>query len=207
VTPFASRSLAELLDELAAPTPTPGGGTASAIVGAMGVSLLMMVAGLARTRTNTDEEKASLASARQALAPLRDRLRQLADEDAAAFNAVMAASRLPKGSDEEKRSRTRAVQAALASATVVPLDTLRACAEAMTKAEGVARSGNPSAASDVGVALELVEAAAAGAAANVRVNLEGITDAAFVAATSSETTRLLNDVDSRKRAAGACLGS
>jgi formiminotetrahydrofolate cyclodeaminase len=202
---LASRSLADVLDELAAPMPTPGGGTASAIVGAIGVSLLMMVAGLARTRTNTDEEKASQASARQALASIRDRLQQLADEDARAFNAVMAAYRLPKGSDEEQASRTRAVQAALASAAAVPLDTLRACAEAMTEAEGVARSGNPSAASDVRVALELVEAAAAGAAANVRVNLERITDAAFVAARSSEAARLLNDVDSRKRAAGACL--
>lgn len=205
MTPVASRSLADLLDALAAPTPTPGGGTAAAIAGAMGASLLMMVAGLGRTRTNADEEKAALASAREALAPLRDRLRRLADEDASAFDAVLAAYRLPRASEEEKAARVRAVQAALASATSVPLDTLRACAQAMAHAETVARDGNASAASDVRVALGLLEAGAAGAAANVRANIAQITDAAFAAEAAAETARLLGDVDARARAAAAHL--
>ena len=83
----------------------------------------------------------------------------------------MAAYRLPKASDDEKAARTRAIQSALQDATVVPLDTLRACAHALAHARVVAEHGNASAASDAGVAIGLLRAAAAGADANVRINL------------------------------------
>src|SRR6476619_5645593 len=93
---FSSMSVAQLLAELASPEPTPGGGTAAAIAGAMGTSLLVMVAGLAKSRNNTDDEKAALAKARAAIEPITARLTDLADKDAASFDAVMAAYRLPK---------------------------------------------------------------------------------------------------------------
>ena len=91
----------------------------------------------------------------------------------------MAAYRRPKVTDEEKAARTSAIQAALRQATVVPLETLRACAAAMPLAAQVAEAGNRSAASDAGVAVGLLEAAAAGAEANVRINLEGLKDEGF----------------------------
>lgn len=183
-------TVAQLLAALASPDPTPGGGTAAAIAGAMGTSLLVMVSGLAKSRTNTDEEKAALAKARAALEPLTARLTQLADADTESFNAVMAAYKLPKGTDEEKTARTQAIQDALRGATIVPLDTLRAAVQAIDHSRAVAEHGNRSAASDAGVAVGLLKAAADGAAANVRINLTSLKDEAFKAATEADTSRL-----------------
>ena len=191
MTRFQDMTVSQLLAALASPDPTPGGGTAAAIAGAMGTSLLVMVAGLAKSKNNTDEEKAALARTRAAIEPITARLTDLADADAASFDAVMAAYRLPKSTDEEKSARTRAIQAALRGATEVPLETLRACAGALALAHTVADYGNRSADSDVGVAIGLLKAAAAGAAANVRINLEGLKDEGFKSATAAETARLL----------------
>lgn len=187
---FAEMSVAQLLEALSSSEPTPGGGTASAIAGAMGASLLVMVTGLAKSRNNTEAEKAALGDAREVLIPLAADLTRLADADTEAFNAVMAAYRLPKASDEEKAARSRAVQSALRGATVVPLDTLRACADTLAQAQAVAQHGNRSAASDAGVAIALLRAAADGAYANVRINLESIKDEEFKSATAAEAVRL-----------------
>ena len=188
---FADMTVSQLLAALASPNPTPGGGTAAAMAGAMGTSLLMMVAGLARSKNNTDEEKAALAKARSAVEPITARLTELADADAASFDAVMAAYRLPKATDDDKQARTAAIQAALRGATEVPLETLRACAAALEHARVVLDYGNASAESDTGVAIGLLRAAAAGAAANVRINLGGLKDEAFKSAAEAETGRLL----------------
>lgn len=191
MTRFTDMTVAQLMAALASPEPTPGGGTAAAIAGAMGTSLLLMVSGLAKSRTNTEDEKAALAKAREAVEPIGATLTRLADDDTAAFNEVMAAYRLPKASDEEKAARTKAIQAGLRAATDVPLQTLRACVEALTHGRVVAEHGNASAASDVGVALGLLKAAAEGAAANVRINLASLKDEAYKSAVDAETTRLL----------------
>jgi formiminotetrahydrofolate cyclodeaminase len=170
-------TVSQFLSTLASPAPTPGGGTASAIAGAMGTSLLTMVAGMPKSKTRGDEDRAALVAAHAALAPLADRLCVLANDDSAAYDEVTAAYRLPKGTDAEKSARAEAVQRALVRATEVPLDTLKACAQALQHASVVERHGNPNAASDVAVAVGLLRAAADGAAANVRVNLDGIKDA------------------------------
>jgi formiminotetrahydrofolate cyclodeaminase len=190
VAAFSDTSVRQLLDALASPNPTPGGGTASAIAGAMGASLLTMVTGLAKSRNNTDDEKAALSTAGAGLAPLITRLAQLADADAASFDRVMAAYRLPKSSDGEKAARSAAIQDALQGATTVPLDSLRACAEVLHHARAVAEHGNRSAASDAFVAVALLKAAADGAHSNVRINLDGIKDEAFRSATGAEAARL-----------------
>jgi methenyltetrahydrofolate cyclohydrolase len=189
---FSDMTVAQFLAALSSPNPTPGGGTAAALAGAMGTSLLVMVAGLAKSKNNTDEEKAALATARAALEPITARLTQLADADTDAFNAVMAAYRLPKATDDEKTARSAAIQQALRGATEVPLHTLRACADALRHSRTVADVGNPSAESDVGVAIGLLNAAAAGAAANVRINLGGLKDEQFKAAAEADTARLLS---------------
>lgn len=188
---FKDMTVAQLLAALASPDPTPGGGTAAAIAGAMGTSLLVMVAGLAKSKNNLDEEKAALATARSAIEPITARLMELADADTEAFNAVMGAYRMAKATDEDKAARTGAIQAALRGATEVPLHTLRACVAAAEHGRAVAGYGNQSAASDVGVALGLLKAAAEGAASNVRINLGGLKDETYTAATEAETARLL----------------
>ena len=190
MTSFSSLSLTQFLDALASAEPTPGGGTASAVAGAMGTALLVMVAGLPKTRTNTDEARAALDRVRAELLPLRAALEVCADRDAEAFDAVMAAYRLPKATDEEKASRKTAIARAMQGATEVPLQTLRLACRAMVLGETVAQHGNLSAASDVGVAASLLYAASEGAAANVRINLGAWSEEQFRAEATGEADTL-----------------
>lgn len=202
---FADRTVGDFLDALASPDPTPGGGTAAAVAGAMGVSLLVMVAGLTRSRTNADTERVAIGEARAALTSIKDRMLALADTDSEAYNAVMAAYRLPKSTDAEQAARKQAVHVAMRAATEAPLDTLRTVSEAMKHARVVAEYGHRSAASDVRVALELLEAAAAGAAANVEINLASLDDEAFKKAAASAVLDRTNGITEDAAAARAAL--
>ena len=202
---FADHSISAFLDALGSSDPTPGGGSAAAVGGAIAVALLMMVAGLPRTRGNTDAERVQLGETRAALVGVRDRLLRLADTDTEAYNAVTAAYRLPKGTDEDKTARKAAIQRAMQGATDAPLDILRAVAEAMGRARVVGEFGNPSAASDVRVALELLEAAGAGAAANVEINLTALQDDAFCKTAASAMIELSNQLTEDSAAARATL--
>lgn len=200
---FATMALADLLDAFASTDPVPGGGSASAVAGAIGGSLLLMVAGMSRTRSGTPEETADLAEAAAQIRPLRDRLAALADSDSEAYDAVVAAFKLPKGSDEEKAARREAIQAATRGATEVPLETMRACREALRQATAVARNGNRNATSDVGVALELLMAGVKGAGLNVDINLSTLTDADYVEGVRRERQDLeLTAADAAGRARG-----
>lgn len=203
---FANQPVSAFLDALASSEPTPGGGTAAAIAGAMGVSLLLMVTGLARSKTDTDAEKDELADARAALGPIRQRLVGLADTDTHAFNAVIAAYRLPKTTDEEKAARSAKIQRALHDATSVPLETLRACVDAMEQSVKVAANGNRAATSDAGVAVGLLEAAANGAEANVQANLTSLKDEGFRKVTAAEAARLMREARAQVSAARTQLG-
>ena len=111
------------------------------------------------------------------------------EDDSKAYDAVVAAYRLPKASDDEKAARKAAVQSALRGAAEVPLDVMRACQAGLAAAVDVARHGNPFASSDVGVALELLTAGLRGAALNVQANLGSIDDAGWVAGVRSEVEK------------------
>lgn len=187
---FAERKLGEVLQAFAAPTPTPGGGSASALAAALGLALLTMVAGMGRTREGTEDDRGILDGVVEALVALREHVVQLIDDDAAAYDAVVAAYRMPKGTHSDKTARRAIVQAALRGAAEVPLDVMRACQAGLTAAIDVARHGNPAAASDVGVALELLGAGVEGAALNVRANLVAIDEAGWVEGVESEVARL-----------------
>jgi formiminotetrahydrofolate cyclodeaminase len=172
-------SVTELLDALSAPTPTPGGGSAAALAGALGASLLAMVAGLPKTRTGAPAERAALDEARPRLLALQATLLDLVDRDSAAYDLVVAAYKRPKTTDQEKAARAIAVGDALEAATRVPLETVRACADVIDLARVIAVNGNPSAKSDVGVAGVLANAGWSGGAMNVEVNLESVKDPDF----------------------------
>jgi formiminotetrahydrofolate cyclodeaminase len=197
---FADQQISSFLDALASPSPTPGGGTAAAIAGAMGAALLMMVAGLTKSRTGTREETVALAEAAASLMSVRERFTVLADTDTDAYDQVVTAYKLPKGDDGEKAARKAAVQRALTAATTAPLDILRSADQAMQLAATVAQHGNRNAVSDIGVGIGLIQAAADGAVANVLINVGSLADAAFKSAA-------LTDVDeiSRRIAATAAL--
>jgi formiminotetrahydrofolate cyclodeaminase len=180
----------QLLDAFSSSTPAPGGGAASALSGALGSSLLVMVASLGKSRHGTGEEADALATVSRELTAIRDGLASFIDADTAAYDSVVEAYKLPKATEEEKRQRTLAVQEALRSATDVPLEVMRACVDAAKRALVIARCGYAPAASDVGVALELLQAAAAGAALNVQANLGQLRDGTYVAGVAAATRTL-----------------
>jgi formiminotetrahydrofolate cyclodeaminase len=197
---FAEQTISSFLEALASSSPTPGGGTAAAIAGAMGTALLMMVAGMTKSRTGSQEEAAALAEATASLISVRERFSQLADTDSEAYNQVLAAYKLPKSDDAEKAARKAAVQLALTAATTAPLETLRAADQAVQLAAVVAQHGNRNAVSDVGVGIGLLLAAADGAVANVRINVGTLADESFKSAAAAAVDEI-----SRRIAATAAL--
>jgi formiminotetrahydrofolate cyclodeaminase len=186
VSEYLRLTVAELLDAFASNQPVPGGGSASALAGAVGASLLIMVAGLPKTRHGTDEERSALTAAAGRLRPLRDELTLLVDRDSNAYKSVINAYRLPKSNEAEQAMRRQAIDEAMRAATEAPLATMRACERIMREAETVSTSGAPSAASDVAVAIELLKAAARGAALNVDTNLALAKDAEYASRISQE---------------------
>jgi methenyltetrahydrofolate cyclohydrolase len=183
---YSHLSLAQLLDAFASNQPVPGGGSAAALAGAIGASLLIMVAGLPKTRHGTDEERSALTAAAARLRPLRDELASLIDRDSEAYTSVINAYRLPRSTDAEQAARRNAIDEAMRAATEAPLATIRACERAMREAEVIASSGAASASSDVAVGIELLKTAARGAGMNVDTNLAAVKDAEYVKRASQE---------------------
>jgi len=173
---FRTAALDDVLDAFASSEPLPGGGSAAALTGALGTSLLLMVAGMARTRTGSPEETADLAAAAARLLPIRDELITLIEQDSRAYLAVIAAYREPRSTDEERRRRAEAIDAAMRAAIDAPLRTMRACERALSEAPLVARLGNPNTVTDAAVGSKLLLAAIEGAALNVDVNAPGVAD-------------------------------
>ncbi len=167
------------LARLAAGTATPGGGTASAVAGATAAALTRMVANLSIGRKAFAEVEAELRDAEAAVARLQEELLDLAVRDSAAFEDIMAAYRLPKGTDEEKEARRRAVQEATRVATRVPLTTVERTVKVLEFLCRIAAVGNANALTDARVGVALAQAAVRGAGANVRVNLGSLSDAAL----------------------------
>jgi formiminotetrahydrofolate cyclodeaminase len=204
---LVDKSVSQLLEAFASSAPTPGGGSASALAGAVGASLLVMVASLPKTRHGSDEDRAALSDAKAALSPAARELVGLVDRDADAYDGVVAAYRLPKSSDAEKAARRQAIQRGMRAAIDTPLAMLRAIHTAARSAVAVARAGNPSAASDVIVAAALLDAAASGAYANVTINLGGLEDPEQESGLAREARTLREAVGAEAATArAACAG-
>ena len=187
---LTDRPIRELLAEFASSAPTPGGGSAAALTASVALSLLTMVARMPRTRGGSAEERATLDRRGEELQKLGEHTVELVDEDAAAYEGVIAAYRLSKGTDDEKVKRRDAIEAAFRGAAEVPLDVMRACQAGLVNAIEVAKAGNPAAGSDVAVAIELLTAATRAAALNVRVNLTSIRETGYVDGVRAEVERL-----------------
>ena len=189
---YAARSLGDVLDAFSSNQPVPGGGSAAALTGAVGVSLLIMVADLPKTRTGAAHERDALDDAAARLRVLRVTLGNLIDRDSTAYTKVIDAFRLPKQSADEQLVRRRAIADAMREATETPLETMRACQQALADAPVIASNGLKRAASDAGVAVELLNASLRGAALNVDVNLPDISDESFVERVRAERDKLLS---------------
>ncbi|HWM53556.1 MAG TPA: cyclodeaminase/cyclohydrolase family protein [Thermoplasmata archaeon] len=189
------RTLEEFLAAVAAPTPTPGGGSVSALAGALSVALSRMVAGLARGKIGYEGVEAELAQLETRAKRTQARLEALIDDDAKAYDAVMAAMRLPKSTEIEKAARVEAMQRAYRKATEVPLETMERCIEALELAEAAVKRGNRGAVTDAAVAVLLAESAIRGASLNCSINLASIRDEAFRTEAEERVERLLKRAD------------
>lgn len=188
--PLASRTLRDLVDALASADPTPGGGAGAAAVAAIGAGLLRMLVSLSIGRDGSADLDARLRGIGDTADAAQARFLSLADLDGEAFDAVMAAFRLPRGDDAQREARTAAIQRAYAGAAEVPLETARLAADLIPSAAAAIADGNANAASDGLSAAEFLAAAARAALANVRINAASIRDAARAAALRDEADRI-----------------
>jgi len=182
-------SLDEFTARLASADPTPGGGSAAAAVGAFAAALVAMLARLSIGRGGGD---ALFARTAEAMDAARSRLLDSVAEDARAYDAVMGARRMSRGSEAEKAARAQAIQAAMRQAAEVPMDVADLALTVLAAAQEILPTANPNAASDGGVAVLLADAALQGAVANVRINLAAMKDEAYrdaMAARADEALR------------------
>lgn len=184
--------IGDFLDALASEKPTPGGGGAAAIMGAVGAALVSMVANLTIGKKNYEAFEADLKETNGKAEQLRAELTAAIDEDVVAFNAVMGAYGLPRGTDEEKAARAEAIQSALKLATDAPLRAVKACHEVIKLSAIVAEMGNLNVISDAGVAVLAANAGLRSAALNVFINAKSIKDREFAEIRLGEVNALLD---------------
>lgn len=187
-------TLSGFIDRLASAEPVPGGGSASAVAGALGAALVAMVARLSEDRPAYAEHASTIRAAAEAGSVLVGRFLDLADADAAAYARLAAAFRLPRTTPEDAEARATAVREAAREAAQVPLETVVACRDLLGATEALAGRSNRNAASDLAVASLLGEAAADGAARNVTVNLPFVGDEAFAAAARARLEAALAEI-------------
>lgn len=193
------------LSNVASATPTPGGGSASAHVGALGAALTQMVAGLTIGKKKYADVADDMSAIVSQAESLRGRLTALVQRDADSFEAVRTASRLPQDTDDQRSARATAVREALLDAAAVPLQTARTAVEVASLAAAVAERGNRHAVGDACVAALMAEAACKGAVLNVRLNVASLDDAGTErgAALASEARALLDAASMHARKAEA----
>ncbi len=180
----------DFIDQLASAAPTPGGGGASACVGALASALASMVGNLTVGKKTYADVEDDVRASLDRLAALRARLLALVDEDARAFEPLAAAYRLPKATPEEQAAKNAALQQALVGACDVPLAIMRAVAEVVDETEYLAHHGSRMARSDAGVAAAFARAASDGASLNVYINVASMDDADLAARYREETDAL-----------------
>jgi glutamate formiminotransferase/formiminotetrahydrofolate cyclodeaminase len=185
--PLMSLPVNRFVDEVSSDTPVPGGGSAAALAGSLGAALAAMVANLSVVRKGSDDELSDMSVRAQAT---KQALARMVDEDASAFNGVMAAMRMPRATETEQAAREQMLQTAYRRAAEVPLETARLSLTALELARVAAQKGRHDAASDSGTAALLARAAIEGAALNVLINLQALTDETFVRACRGEVDLL-----------------
>ena len=177
---LVSMTLTDFADETASESPAPGGGSISAYIGALGVSLATMVANLSSHKKGWDDQWETFSQWAEKGQYYKDELIKLVDADTAAFNKIMTAFGLPKGTDEEKSNRKMAIQEATKFAIEIPFKVMQLSFESMTLIKAMADIGNPNSVSDAGVGSLCARSAVMGAFMNVRINASGYDDKAYV---------------------------
>ena len=191
----------ELIERMATGDPIPGGGSAAALAGAMGAGLLRMVVALTSGRPAAAEDETELTEIAMGAANCQSELLNLVELDAVAYDGVIRARRLPRGTELERDARAVQVTAAIREATRAPLQTARLAEQVLSLAERLAPIGSRNAISDAGVGALLAVAALRGAVLNVQINLPYLdADDALRTIAIDELERVLSGLDERERA-------
>jgi glutamate formiminotransferase/formiminotetrahydrofolate cyclodeaminase len=169
----------EFVEELSTNSPAPGGGSVSALVGALGAALSSMVAALSHEKKELLDLKPEMNEIGIEAQKLKDRLSFLVDEDTNAFNKVMDANRLSATNDEEQSAKNQAIEIANKYAIEIPLETAKKCFHVIELADTLVEKGNPNSVSDAGVAAEVALAGVSGACMNVLINLTSVEDNSY----------------------------
>ncbi len=185
------KTLSAFLDELASSSPAPGGGSVAALAGALGAGLTAMVCNLTIGKKKYADVEGEMKSILVQAEELRAQFTDLIDQDTEAFNKVMEAFGLPKETEPQKALRSAAIREATKEATMVPLEVMKHCIDALALTARVADQGNPNAVSDVGTSALMLHAACSAAALNVRINLKGLQDPEFVGWKTDEVDSIL----------------
>jgi formiminotetrahydrofolate cyclodeaminase len=185
------KSITGFLTELKSDSPAPGGGSAAALVGAIGAALGIMVGNLTVSSAKYEAVHAECRTISLDLEERLARLEKYIDEDTEAFIKVMKAYKLPKGTDEEKMMRSKAIQESLKIASMLPFAVAKTCLEVLELAGKMLFVGNANAASDAAVAGRMAQAAMWSAIYNVRINLGSIKDADFVAGMTAKVESIV----------------
>ena len=195
----------DVLDAFAAAAPAPGGGSAAALTGALGVSLLLMAVSIRMSKTDESPDPSELTDAAGRLRWLRTEMTALVDRDAAAYTAVLAAVRMPRSDEAARIRRQEAHALAMRTATAVPLETMRTCCRALRDASLVASQAVRSTHSDVGVAIELLRAAVRAAGITIDANLDSSEDVEYAARVRDERRLLESEGAADANAASSRL--
>jgi glutamate formiminotransferase/formiminotetrahydrofolate cyclodeaminase len=188
-------NLRSFADETASESPAPGGGSISAYVGSLGVSLGVMVANLSAGKRGWEEQLPVFSEAAEQGQQLKDTLLLLVDEDTNAFNKIMNAFGLPKNTEEEKNTRSQAIEDATKYACEIPFKVMETAFAALAMLELMIEKGNKNSITDAGVGVLCVKTAVRGAYFNVLVNAQGIKDRSFADAIKSKAKEVLNQTN------------
>jgi len=169
----------EFVEELSTNSPAPGGGSVSALVGALGAALSSMVAALSHEKKELLDLKPEMDEIGIEAQNLKDRLSFLVDEDTNAFNKVMDSNRLSATNDEEQSAKNQAIEIANKYAIEIPMETAKKCFRVIELADTLVEKGNPNSVSDAGVAAEVALAGVSGACMNVLINLTSVEDDSY----------------------------
>ncbi|MCZ4407601.1 glutamate formimidoyltransferase [Cryomorphaceae bacterium 1068] len=192
-------SLTAFADETASESPAPGGGSVSAYIGSLGISLATMVANLSSHKRGWDDRWSEFSQWAEKGQELKEKLIAAVDEDTAAFNEIMKAFGMPKDKPEEIQARKKAISDATKYAAEVPLKVARLANESFGVIKAMVEIGNPNSITDAGVGALCARAAVKGAAMNVRINLKGFNDLDFVSQAISEVEKLEKAADEHEK--------
>ena len=177
---YLEQTLQHYLDDLASAQPTPGGGSASALSGAMGAALASMVCRLTLGKAGYEQAQAEVEDILEQTEQLRARFQQLLEEDIAAYGRLSASYKMPRETDEERAARTAAIQKQLVEAALVPLEMVQCAAKLTQYCVRIAEIGNANVLSDIATATALATSATEGASSMVNINLQAMKNAKLV---------------------------